>query len=297
MSTTSQTQSPRTKHEIITITPADAQEFIDNAEVTNRRIRAAKVREYADLMVAGKWDADVALIQVDKGLRLLNGFHRMRAVVRAGVPVSFTIAYDVDPKSLIYMDTGIKRTTEDTMRMVEGGKYQDIPAGGLHAAKILDMVETRGLDHVWSATKRGMTQEEQLALLEKYEERHSGWLSTAFSEGRDIAKECGTKPAASSAFWYMLKDSGADRRMCSEFIAHLKEPASYTNTRRTTPVAITALRRAMKDSTVENKPRAHLGILITAWNVHVTGGAASEVWFEYTDPLPEIVTNADTHAA
>jgi hypothetical protein len=75
-----------------TITPQIAAELLAKQH-RNRTISEPSVRKYVGEMHSDRWIADeLSPIVVDEEGRLLDGQHRMRAVVRYGKPVSFMVA-------------------------------------------------------------------------------------------------------------------------------------------------------------------------------------------------------------
>jgi ParB-like chromosome segregation protein Spo0J len=72
------------------ITPELAKELIWDAPIND-----SKIQEYAKIMAEGEWNGP---IKIHNG-KVLNGHHRLRAVILAGVPVEFKVEY-VNPDSV-----------------------------------------------------------------------------------------------------------------------------------------------------------------------------------------------------
>lgn len=97
-----------------TITPEIAtQMLLDN--VHNRRLNAKRVQTLMSDMKNGNWTESPQPICFDTQNKLIDGQHRLSAVVRSGVPVVMTIAYDV-PRSAV-IDKGLERSTGDALFM------------------------------------------------------------------------------------------------------------------------------------------------------------------------------------
>ena len=107
-----------TRIEEVTVTPELAQHIYDTLGDFNRKIAAndPKVREYAADMVAGRW-ALQGLIEFFTTGRLANGYHRMLAVVLAGVPVQMFFRYGAKPEDYVYFDKGKNRDGQDTFEV------------------------------------------------------------------------------------------------------------------------------------------------------------------------------------
>jgi hypothetical protein len=102
------------------ITPADAQKFLD-ARAPNRGISQGFVDSLARDMQAGTWRiTGVPIILNDKN-ELIDGQHRMAAIVQSGKVVTMTVCYGVsDPHAQRNIDVGRKRPTGTVLSMFEG---------------------------------------------------------------------------------------------------------------------------------------------------------------------------------
>lgn len=78
------------------ITPAEAQAYLDN-NAKHRPIKEKKVAEYMAEMQNGQWRLNGKTICFDTTGRLLNGQHRLSAVVRSGVPLTTVVVRGLDP--------------------------------------------------------------------------------------------------------------------------------------------------------------------------------------------------------
>lgn len=118
-----------TAFETVTVTPELAQYIYDNLGDFNRKIspKDAAVREYAIAMRAGKW-ALQNLIEFDTKGRLVNGYHRMLAVILSGVPVKFFFRYGADPANVTEFDNGKNRDAQDTIEIAAHNLGEEITA-------------------------------------------------------------------------------------------------------------------------------------------------------------------------
>ena len=111
---------------VMRITPQKAVELLANNGV-NRRLDNRLVERYAAAMRRGDWKVNGETIKVGKDGRLLDGQHRLNAVVKSGLSVPIMAAFDVDPDSFDTIDTGKMRSGTDTMHIL-GYKYAPIMA-------------------------------------------------------------------------------------------------------------------------------------------------------------------------
>jgi hypothetical protein len=100
------------------ITPSAAKSLL-NENQTNRPISLGRIQHYANDMKAGNWKVNgEAIVFADTG-RLLNGQHRLRAVMMADVPVEMTVVRGVPEDTFSTFDTGRGRSAADVL-YIEG---------------------------------------------------------------------------------------------------------------------------------------------------------------------------------
>ena len=111
--------------EVRDVTPDDAKAWLGANHPRNRRLRPAKVAEYAADIRGWRWKLSDQAITFDARGKLVNGQHRLAAVVVAGVPIRAVVLRGVDPGTLYVLDGGMKRKTDDRFGMAG----RDWPAG------------------------------------------------------------------------------------------------------------------------------------------------------------------------
>lgn len=92
------------------ITPAMAANLL-TGEHKNRKISDQRVQQYASAMRDGEWQynpADAICFDIDG--KLINGRHRLSAVVQSDTEQEFLLVYDVEPVAQDVMDQGYRRT-------------------------------------------------------------------------------------------------------------------------------------------------------------------------------------------
>ena len=78
------------------ISPKEAQAYLDN-NAKHRPIKDKKVAEYMAEMQDGRWRLNGKTICFDTTGRLLNGQHRLSAVVRSGISLTTLVVRGLDP--------------------------------------------------------------------------------------------------------------------------------------------------------------------------------------------------------
>lgn len=100
-----------------TVTPAIAEAWLEH-NALNRPLRLNVARRYADMMRRGQWMQIGDPIRFDITGRLLDGQHRLKAIVDAGVTLELVVIRDLPTESFQVMDTGRSRTPGDVLSML-----------------------------------------------------------------------------------------------------------------------------------------------------------------------------------
>lgn len=96
-----------------TITPDIAREYLKfNCE--NRPVSKAHVQFLSKMMKNGEWKLNGEAICFE-GDRLVNGQHRLHAVISAGIPVAFLVVRGCERDSFITYDSGKNRSAADVL--------------------------------------------------------------------------------------------------------------------------------------------------------------------------------------
>ena len=147
--------------QVETITPEMAEALIGaSGAVENRSVRGPAVTMLAGAIERGEWVLNGESIVIDEHGILLDGQHRLHAVVRAGVSIRTIVVRGVPREAMITLDIGRARTIGDnlTVRGVrnanqvgatarwlwtfEAGDFRGVQAR-LTNTQSLDMVEER----------------------------------------------------------------------------------------------------------------------------------------------------------
>lgn len=107
--------------EVETITPDIALEILGNHE-NNRNLRPRIVNAYASDMKAGRWALNGEAIKIDVKGSLIDGQHRLNAVICADIPVQMLVVRGLPTEMMLTVDSGVKRNTSDVLALT-GQKY------------------------------------------------------------------------------------------------------------------------------------------------------------------------------
>ena len=120
------------------ITPEQASKWLETS-AKNRLLNSTRVAMYAAAMVRGDWMLTNQGIAFDEFGALIDGQHRLHAIVKANVPVTMLVIESTPNRSQLVLDQGLKRTPHDQIALREG--WQVYP---IHSAVAKAMIESIG---------------------------------------------------------------------------------------------------------------------------------------------------------
>ena len=132
------------------VTPTWAKEVMDNRNTRNRRLDSKRVNKYAREILNDRWIVNNDDICFLKDGTLINGQHRLAAVIASGVTVTMSFKFGLTEDAMETVDEGKSRTNLDIIHiMQEEGTGKTLAASNF-------VLEQLGL-------RRTMPRREQLA--------------------------------------------------------------------------------------------------------------------------------------
>jgi hypothetical protein len=101
---------------VITITPPLAYYIISELKRLNRKTSSLKIKKYANAMKAGDWFGLTGqpIIFSRSGV-LLDGYHRLPAVIQAGKNLRILSVFGVEEDAFSFLDIGRRKTNANTL--------------------------------------------------------------------------------------------------------------------------------------------------------------------------------------
>jgi hypothetical protein len=122
------------------IGPEEAREYL-KSNTKNRKLNDNHARRLREVMMAGDWWLNGETIVFGADGTLLNGQHRLTAIVQAGVFVDVLVVRGVDEEAFRTIDAGRTRTTGEVLG-IDGEKNANCVAAAVQA--LLTFVDTGG---------------------------------------------------------------------------------------------------------------------------------------------------------
>lgn len=175
----------------VIMTPEIAAEILSTCNFDNRKLDLNKCAEYARDMIAGEWAENGEPIKFARNFRLMDGQHRLKAVMMAGVEVILYCVSGLEDVKKVFMsiDVGVRKSPGfllNSAGRINGGSLATI-------TKFLLCYESGGRGAAW----RRPTVAERDHTIERYGESN-------LHEGLSAAKKCKVRHKASLAALYVL---------------------------------------------------------------------------------------------
>lgn len=249
------------------VTASMARRLLASNAENQRNIRTGKVDQYVRDMLAGHWPITGETIKVDTNGVLIDGQHRLTAIVAASglnprISVPMLIAYNVDPAVMPVLDTGVPRGLHDLVGITTGAKQSH-----LVAAVVRRILQWEAGNYVGGTGRNGgvPTHTECLLRLEKDTE---GFVAAA-ARGRDMQQARLAPGAPSGTAFYLFRQIDADH--AHTFFDHLISGANLPDA---SPILTLSKRLIRAD-----RLRAHeyIALYVRTWNAWRQGRTLDQV--------------------
>lgn len=250
------------------ITPAKARVYLAGNTI-NRPLSPKHIEYLASEIRAGRWQLNAETIKFN-GSRLLDGQHRLHAVVKSGIPIVSIVARGLEEDSFHTIDTGKKRSAADTLS-IAGEKSSTRVAAALALIDALEKGQTKNFSSVSGA--------KALALLDEHSEiRRSVW---AYQGPKTLLK-----PSVAIALHYLFAKN--DRDLANEFFQNLRSGSGLSE-----GDPVFTLREKLIANSVGNSRLLHETVMactIKAWNALRQGATVKRLTYRPdSEKFPEIL--------
>ena len=253
------------------VTPELALEFLKH-NTNNRKMSNVKLKQYMQAMLANKWRLNGDTIKIAKSKRLLDGQHRLLAIVETNIPQPMNVVYDLDEDVIQTIDCGANRRANHILDF--NGESNTIGlAASLNALKRLTSKN-------WSV-RDGYTNDEIMQALEQHPT-----IRDCYAKARKWQTFGALQGTWQAALYYLFQKK--DPLQADQFFERL---SSGVDLKATDPVWV------LRKKLIENKTSdARLqsiqlaALVIIAWNAVRAGKIISRLnWKKESEQFPEII--------
>lgn len=243
--------------EWVKIDPAMAAKMLEKNGV-NRRLRPRVVECYAEDMMEGLWDETGEAIKFSNTGRLLDGQHRLSAIVETGLTLELLVVTGLPDKSQGSMDQGAGRTAMQALSMTE------VPNAG-HAAAVARWLLLAGEPgpHMEQALKKKASTPRIVKTVEENPD-----VIVAAGKYASLKRSVPGSPTAICYTWLHLHR--IDPTACDEFFFAGLVDMSFKALRDPRKATLRALQRMEREDGIgpssKDKAFATVSVLTRGWN-------------------------------
>lgn len=206
------------KVSIVTFTVEMAEEIISKSlpEDNYRSPKTNIVNMYAKDMEEGKWMFCGDCIRFDKNGKLIDGQHRLRAIIKSKKPQKFVVIEGLEVNSALVMDIGHKRSIEDYLK-----KQADAYEKG--ATAIVKQVMTFKKEDKCIGHSAGNIDARNTKVVELYSQDED-WYNKAAKYSKEVSKDSARilKPTEVGAiYYYLIRVLNVDKDKVEDFFFRL----------------------------------------------------------------------------
>jgi hypothetical protein len=263
----------------VTITPAVAAKLLER-NTNNRHPQKRAIEVYSKDMVAGRWHRTNQGIGFAKSGELVDGQNRLMACIEADTPFTTLMSTGLDPEAKAAVDTGVKRSLANVLRMRGQENYVAAIAAGLSLRIRYEVVAGK---HPWTYSNFrvvGATHEQASEFLDQH--------PTIAQQGYGamiLRKVFPRLPlSVGVAFRSLLIEHGDEDRL-ADFLNGLITGAELTEGDPRLALRDSLLR--MTRSTGADGMRL-LGLFIKTWNDWTLGETREVIVLRVNEVVPEV---------
>jgi hypothetical protein len=259
------------------ITPDVAEELLKLND-NNRNPRPDRINKYARAIDLGDWGLTGQPIIIDWNGKLMDGQHRLMAVVQTGTSVSILVVRGVDPKLMPLIDKGAARTAGDAFTWA-GIQHGNVVAAAMR--QLLALVEGKSTRD--SHTLNSITDQEMIDAFAM----HEGFITWAAPMAINVGKSVKLSASKYLTAMLWLSINGCDSEAIQEFT---EQVITGANLGEGSPIL--ALRNwAMQAKVTKRKLRRDeiLIAVVKTWNDLAEGRARKLMKIHSEEALPAVL--------
>ncbi len=125
----------------VEISPEKAKEWLAKSG-GNRQLKQNSIRLLTDEIMGGRWIRGASTIRISRSGVLLDGHHRLTAIVRSGKTVLCDVMYDCDDESMLAIDVGTARSAAD-INVIRGRTNSIVICSVINSVRMAYTVSSR----------------------------------------------------------------------------------------------------------------------------------------------------------
>ena len=253
--------------QVTKINPVSAQDILD-MNTANRKLNQNRISFLANQMEKGKWDSNGDSIRISKNNVLMDGQHRLHAIIKSGVEIETLLITGLEFDVFKTIDTGKSRSGGDVLSVIGQKNTRNLAAALL-------VVEDLMTGNTGFSRKIKVSNEDVLEMFEKYR-----GIEVFISNKQKVKFMI---PSVANALHYIFYKINPEK--CTMFFDHLETGAGLEAF---SPIRL--LRERLIDNTISKgkmTKKYMIALSIKAWNAFVDGRALKSLRFRDSGDNPE----------
>lgn len=265
------------------ITPKMAERWLE-ANTLNRSLRRHAVAKYASDIREGRWQFTGDAIRFNCDGTLIDGQHRLAAIVSAGAPIEAMVITGLPRDIQVVVDTGIARTLGDALRL-----SRDVPAYHTGLAAVIRWSMKYEAGQMTQNTNVRFSVSSELEWYDKHPESYENtvWATKIKTTG-------GRLPIIGISLLGGMRTVSPEPFLVEEFFEGIAKGIGFTEGDPRMALRRWLERRAASPFVTGAKAQAY--VAITAYNAFVTGRTVSRLRFDPSSTVPVLAFTDDPGA-
>jgi hypothetical protein len=264
--------------QFIEITPDIAREWLDSM-APNRKISRTNLDNLIKAMESGRWHMDGSPIKFNRGGQLIDGQHRLQAIIETGMPQKFLVVWGVDETAMTTLDTGKSRSRGDVL-LIHDPTITDVN----NVAAATTMMLRWHLGARNNNLRNEYVSNDQVV---QFYDQHKDEIRAAARHGKklNVAMGAGSQQAFGLCYWLFSEIEADD----AEFFWDRLTDGQGLELGNPIYALRELLRREAVSASTRDKMRADVVIALTikAWNAYRDGESIQLLRFKVGGAHPE----------
>ena len=263
---------------VMLVTPEIAKNWL-TANTMNRKMDDGTVNYYADQMKKDFWTLSPDAITFSDTHKLLNGQHRLRAVVVSGKSVYMSVTFSMPEECFKNIDRQKVRSNGDVLQM-HGIKSSRMMSAGISKYHALrnNLVARNACKNIYAAPTSANSKLSITDILNTYKSMPEVWDETALAADRYYSKFRYFGQSDYLAYIvYLTKWKNHPQEKVNDFFTQLSHGGTYVKNQ-----TIQLLRDKLTENAISKTKMTGLyrnAIITKTWNAFVTGREVQRFFF------------------
>ena len=277
------------KTEVMTINPVIARRILDKSKFSNRSIKRNHVRFLTNQMKMGRWKLSGQPLIFDDEHGLLDGRHRLNAIIESNTSQEFLIVRGIDQEIFYVLDTGAMRSAGDVLQ-TNGVKDSSKIAGIIKSYLVMERVSKFSSGKIGSggiSTADAKLYATNKDVLDEYNKAPEYWCGVKVKCVAWYKSYKGLLTLTQMAPLYVIIEKKSDG-VADDFFDKLCNmkfgDEKYDPTKKLTSVLMKNATSIKKYSTMTIR-----ALIIKAWNAYYQDKLLPHLYFRDDESFPQIL--------